>query len=334
MNATTTTSRQRHLGDHLLADRGRTCVLATRGTLMDCFAAPHPGAPRHVGDATRWAHLRVLTRDSVMPLLAGATDRFYVYVLCEPDGTPFYVGKGIGRRIFQHEAEAWNTTRVSHKLNLIRRIRREGGEVAYAIDSFFSEEAAAHARERELIAYYGRHDLGRGPLTNQLDGGEGASNPSAETQSRHAASLGGDAEDPERRAANRFLAAIAGGQDSVPIKPWRILRRTAHLLRPSPGKPIPRPTPRMAKAIAASAIANNVMLEAGAVLPRRLMIDSTECAIENGCGGDMIAAGLVEPVEPREAPLEESLRLTALGLSAVVGYVGREKLIDYGILKP
>jgi hypothetical protein len=289
---------------------------------------------RRTGDPARWAHLRALPRDGAASLVSGATGRFYVYVLCEPDGTPFYVGKGIGRRAFQHEADAWNTVKASHKLNLIRRVRREGGEIAYAIDGFFDTEGAAHDRERELISLYGRHDLGRGPLTNQIDGGEGASNPSAEAQARHAASLGGDAEDPERRAANRFLAAIAGGQDSVPIKPWRILRRTAHLLRPSPNKPVPRPTPRMAKAIVASAIANGVLLGAGAVLPRRLVVEGAECAIENGCGGDMIQAGLVEPVEPREAPLDEQLRLTARGLAAVVGHVGQNRLVDYGALAP
>lgn len=120
----------------------------------------------------------------------------------------------------------------------------------------------------------------------------------------------------------------------MPIKPWRILRRTAHLLRPSPNKPLPKPTPRMAKAIAASAIANGVLLEPGAVLPRRLVIEGVECAIENGCGGDMIAAGLVEPVEPREAPLDKRLRLTPRGLAAVLEHVGRGTLVDYGVLEP
>jgi hypothetical protein len=275
-----------------------------------------------------------MSRESALARLTAEAGHFYVYVLLKPDGTPFYVGKGINRRIFGHEAEAWNTAKASHKLNLIRRIRRDGGEIGYAFDGFFPDEVAAHARERELIALYGRHDLGLGPLTNQLDGGEGASNPSAEVRARHAASLGGNAEDPERRVANRFLAEIAGGQDSVPIKPWTILRRTAHLLRPSPNKPVPKPTPRMAKAIAASAIANGVVLQEGAVIPRRLVIEGVECVIENGCGGDMMHAGLVKPVEPRGVPLGERLRLTARGLAAVIAHVGQHRLVDYGILEP
>ena len=301
------------------------------------MSQPHEPIPdpfRKAPDIKPWAHLELLTREQAGALLAAPPARLYVYVLCKPDGTPFYVGKGTGRRVFQHEADAWNTTRMSHKLNVIRAIRRDGGELGYAIPAFFDVEVHAHRRERELVALYGRHDQGRGPLTNQLDGGEGASNPSAEAQARHAATLGGEAEDPERRAANRFLASIAGGQDSIPIKPWASLRARAHLLRPSPNKPIPQPTPRMAKAIAASAIANGVMLVPDAIIPRRLVIDDVECAIENGCGGDMIAASLVEPVEPRSVPLDETLRLTRRGLAAVIAHVGRERLVDFGVLSP
>ncbi len=32
--------------------------------------------------------------------------RFYVYLLCLPDDTPFYVGKGSGRRVLRHAIEA------------------------------------------------------------------------------------------------------------------------------------------------------------------------------------------------------------------------------------
>jgi hypothetical protein len=282
----------------------------------------------------RWAHLHIRTREETTTILSISSDRFYVYVLCKPDGTPFYVGKGIGRRVFQHEAESWNTARKSHKLNLIRRIRDDGGTLLYAIDGVFDTEAEAHARERELIARIGRHDLGRGPLTNQIDGGEGPRNPSAEVQARHAASLGGEAEDPERRVANAFLASIAGGQASIPIKPWSTLKARAHLLRPSPKKPNPAPTERMAKAIVASAAANGVLLVADAILPRRLMVDGVLCAIENGCGGDMIAARMVVSVEPRREPLEETLRLTPTGLAAIRSFVPRERLVDLGVVEP
>ena len=104
--------------------------------------------------------------------------RHYVYVLCRSNGTPFYVGKGVGNRCVQHEAEARNTDKLSHKLNVIRAIVRRGERVQYCIESTFETETEAHTRERYLIALFGRHDQKRGPLTNQTDGGEGASNPS------------------------------------------------------------------------------------------------------------------------------------------------------------
>jgi hypothetical protein len=291
-------------------------------------------ARSHFGDPARWDGLTILTREVARQQITERPGHYYIYVLCQPDGTPFYVGKGRGQRVFQHEAEACNPSRRSHKCNLIRRIQREGSPVGYVLDSFYEIEADSLVRERELIACFGRYDLRAGPLTNQIDGGEGAANPSVESRARHAASLGGEADDPERRVANRFLAAIAGGQDSVPIKPWQTLRRRAHLLRPSPNKPVPDPTSRMAKAIVASAVANRVVLEPGAILPRRLVIDGVECAIENGCGGDMIHAGMVEPVEPRSAPLDENLRLTMTGHQAVVRLIGADRLIAFGLIDP
>lgn len=278
--------------------------------------------------------LTVVSRDTARAMINSNSDAHYVYVLCKPDGMPFYVGKGKGSRVFQHEAEAHNPCKVSHKLNLIRKISREGGSIGYVIDAFFSDEKACLAHERKMIARIGRFDLNSGPLTNQIDGGEGAANPSEEVRARHANSLGGEAEDPERRTGNMFLASISGRQASVPIKPWSSLRSRAHLLRPSPNKPVPAPTERMARAIAASALANLVMLQPGAVIPRRLKIDSVEFAIENGCGGDMIHAGVVLPLEPRSEPLEERLELTEFGYRAVVGLLGTHRLIELGVLEP
>ena len=48
----------------------------------------------------------------------------YVYVLCRPNRTPFYVGKGVNRRVLAHEAEARQNHRVGEpnpfKSNVIR----------------------------------------------------------------------------------------------------------------------------------------------------------------------------------------------------------------------
>ncbi len=108
-------------------------------------------------------------------------DLYHVYVLCRPNGTPFYIGKGKNKRVFQHEREAKLSNNLSHKLNVIRKIYQENGELLYAFAGFFENEIDAFVAERNLIQSVGRYDLGKGPLTNQSDGGEGPSNPSEES---------------------------------------------------------------------------------------------------------------------------------------------------------
>lgn len=93
--------------------------------------------------------------------------RFYVYVLCRPNGKPFYVGKGSGPRVFRHDEEARSGHRC-HKCNVIRKIWRQGGQVQRYILFETDDEQAALAYECEVIALYGRDTL-----ANATDGGEG-----------------------------------------------------------------------------------------------------------------------------------------------------------------
>lgn len=93
--------------------------------------------------------------------------RFYVYVLCRPNGKPFYIGKGSGRRAFDHDAEARKGCEC-HKCRVIRKIWRNGGEVQRYTVFTTDNEQAAFDYERELIALHGRKNL-----TNATDGGVG-----------------------------------------------------------------------------------------------------------------------------------------------------------------
>lgn len=99
---------------------------------------------------------------------------FYTYIWRDAAGTPFYVGKGKGRR-------AQNTTRRSEEF---KRVHAVGGCTVDIVD-WFIHESQAHAFEVELIARYGRRDMG-GLLVNKTDGGEGSSGwvPSAETRAK------------------------------------------------------------------------------------------------------------------------------------------------------
>ena len=82
---------------------------------------------------------------------------YYTYAYLREDGTPYYVGKGKGRRAFskQHTVSVPPTERI---LFLKRDLS--------------NEEACKH--EVYMIKIFGRKDLGTGILYNLTDGGEGS----------------------------------------------------------------------------------------------------------------------------------------------------------------
>ena len=79
-------------------------------------------------------------------------------------GTPYYVGKGHGKRAYDS----------SHNV----KVPDDKNRIIFLKQNLTEEEAFNH--ERYMIALLGRKDLGLGILLNRSDGGEGHTNPSPE----------------------------------------------------------------------------------------------------------------------------------------------------------
>jgi uncharacterized protein len=257
----------------------------------------------------------------------------YVYVLCRPDQTPFYVGKGVNRRVLDHEAEARQNHPVGErnpfKSNVIRKILRQSGAILYAIDSVFprEREQESYQREAKLIAMIRRLHEG-GTLTNLAGGVGRAAGSSPFSLARHEATLSGEPDNnPERAVLNRFLQGI-GPVRSVPIKPVKQISR----ILPSTPHPAKRtPSLRCAYALIASASAHGLTLEPGIKIPRSFTFEGVEGLIENGVSRDLLKAGMADLV-PAGDPRNEAYILSAVQLALLSDLVGSDMLIDRGLL--
>lgn len=86
---------------------------------------------------------------------------FYVYMYLRLDGTPYYIGKGISARAWNHHKTDCIHPPSNHQLITI---------VAHCLT-----ESEAFLLEIRLIESFGRKDLGTGILRNRTNGGQGSS---------------------------------------------------------------------------------------------------------------------------------------------------------------
>ena len=112
-----------------------------------------------------------------------------VYILFRETGVPFYVGKGAETRPYRHIKEALRPLTPGSnkgKIWVIRHLLSVIGEVPNVTIATHLTDVEASAYEIAFIAAIGREDLGKGPLKNLTDGGDGVCGwePSAITRQR------------------------------------------------------------------------------------------------------------------------------------------------------
>ena len=84
---------------------------------------------------------------------------FYTYAYLREDGTPYYIGKGKGKRAYDRKRHSAYVPSKNRILILKKNLTEE--------------EAFKH--EKYMIAVFGRKDLETGILYNLTDGGDGPS---------------------------------------------------------------------------------------------------------------------------------------------------------------
>lgn len=105
-------------------------------------------------------------------------NKYYVYALSDSSGIPFYVGKGHGNRMYDHESKVRNGIIPHHNKHLFYKIQKiillEGCIVYKKLHNDLCE-ADALKLEMEEIKKFGRSVNGSGKLCNLTSGGEGIS---------------------------------------------------------------------------------------------------------------------------------------------------------------
>ena len=108
------------------------------------------------------------------------TNIHYVYILSRENGTPFYVGLGKGKRMYQHEYDCLYRNPESHKNRIIREMKSRGVVVPKRKIAEGLSRTDAIALEIATIAEIGREP--NGPLVNATSGGEGLHDVSPEVR--------------------------------------------------------------------------------------------------------------------------------------------------------
>ena len=132
---------------------------------------------------------------SIYPLV------YYIYAYLRKDGTPYYIGKGKGKRAWRAHKGCNGKPPADKSLIII-------------MESNLTNIGSC-ALERFYIRWYGRIDNGTGILRNLTDGGEGVSNPSKEQREKVSLKMKGNNNpskrpDVRKKISERSAAARKG----------------------------------------------------------------------------------------------------------------------------
>ena len=123
---------------------------------------------------------------------------YYTYAYLREDGTPYYIGKGKGKRAYKKGKGETRPPKDKSRIVILKRNLTE-------------EEAFKH--EIYMIAVFGRIDLGTGILRNKTDGGDGTSGAVLPPSVREAVSKSNVARMYDEKFKKRFLEACAAAKE-------------------------------------------------------------------------------------------------------------------------
>jgi len=115
-------------------------------------------------------------------------EHFYTYIISDPsrNNEAFYVGKGKNERAWSHLSRK-DKHPLTHRFN---KMRQNGITPNISLYSELDEELAFFLEE-ELIAKFGRKDLGTGTLLNMTNGGDGGAGYVVSEETRKKISIAG-----------------------------------------------------------------------------------------------------------------------------------------------
>lgn len=129
--------------------------------------------------------------------------RFYTYAYLREDRTPYYIGKGSGRRAYIKQKNFFKPPKDKSRIIFLKQNLTE-------------QESFKH--EKYMIAVFGRKDLGTGILYNRTDGGEGVSGLKHSKEVREKLSIANKGKKLSKRTREKMSEAQKNMSEETKLK--------------------------------------------------------------------------------------------------------------------